>query len=245
MFSKFISVAFILAATLAPSSAVVFPRDPQAGTLTPTITPTTMSTPTTTSLSSTTPTTSSKPVTPTTSTTPTSTPTTSITPPPSTTSSHPTTIVTPPATIPSSIPITPTTSSTPTTSVNPAAQPSKASSPSVLSVTCNGIQPWQVNLAYSAGAQVIFNNQLWTANQWSYNNNPQSAAAAWTLNGFCTQPISNKVDCTGIPGWVKSTAYNGGSKVTFNGQLWIATQWTESNSPGDASGTWKDLGVCN
>ncbi|KAG2058164.1 hypothetical protein BDR06DRAFT_994478 [Suillus hirtellus] len=240
MFSKFISVAFILAATLAPSSAVVFPRDPQANTLTPTITPTI--TPTTTSLSSTTPTTSSRPVTPTTSTTP----TTSITPPPSTTSSHPTTIVTsPPATIPSSIPITPATSPTPATSVNPSAQPSRVPSPSVLSVTCNGIQPWQVNLAYSAGAQVIFNNQLWTANQWNYNSNPQSAAAAWTLNGFCTQPISNKVDCTGIPGWVQSTAYNGGSKVTFNGQLWIATQWTQSNSPGDASGTWKDLGVCN
>ncbi|KAG2104393.1 uncharacterized protein F5147DRAFT_615201 [Suillus discolor] len=217
-----------------------------------------MSTPITTSWSSTTPSTSSTPITsstPTSSTPTTSSPTTSTTPPPSTTSSHPTTTFTHPTTIPSSIPITPTTSPTPSTSVTPTSkpsetgkpsgQPSKAPSPSVPSQSCDGVQPWQVNLAYSAGTQVIFNNQLWTANQWSYNNNPESAAAAWTLNGICNQPISNKVDCTGIPGWNKSTAYNGGSKVTFNGQLWISTQWTESNSPGDASGTWKDLGACN
>ncbi|KAG1815143.1 uncharacterized protein BJ212DRAFT_258534 [Suillus subaureus] len=96
-----------------------------------------------------------------------------------------------------------------------------------------------------AGAQVIFNNQLWTANQWSYNNNPESAAGAWTVNGFCSQPISNKVDCTAIPAWNQPTAYPGGSKVTFNGHLWISTQWTQSNKPGDTSGTWKDLGACN
>ncbi|KAG2352990.1 hypothetical protein BDR07DRAFT_1311679, partial [Suillus spraguei] len=52
-------------------------------------------------------------------------------------------------------------------------------------------------------------------------------------------------DCTGVPAWNQFTAYSGGSKVIYNGHLWISTQWTESNKPGDASGTWKDLGACN
>ncbi|KAG0707922.1 hypothetical protein DFH29DRAFT_994552 [Suillus ampliporus] len=111
-------------------------------------------------------------------------------------------------------------------------------------VSCNGFQPWQVNLAYNGGSQVIFNNQLWTAKQWSYNNNPESSATEWTQNGVCNQPISNKVDCTGIPAWSQGTSYSGGAKVTFNGHLWISTQWTSSNKPGDTSGTWKHLGAC-
>lgn len=227
MYSKFISVAFVLAATLASTSAVVYPRGDNDVTPTPpmmpTVTPTTTLTPTTTSPSSTTPKTSTTPS-----------PTTTLTP--TTTTKPPTTTPTP----------TPTTTVTPTVrptgTGKPDGHPNKASAPSV---PCDGAQPWQANLAYSAGAQVIFNNQLWTASQWSYNNNPESAAGAWTLNGACNQPISNKVDCTGIPAWNKSTAYPGASKVTFNGHLWISTQWTESNSPGDTSGTWKDLGACN
>ncbi|KAH7886458.1 hypothetical protein F5I97DRAFT_1808538, partial [Phlebopus sp. FC_14] len=51
-------------------------------------------------------------------------------------------------------------------------------------------------------------------------------------------------DCTGVPAWQKSHAYPAGSKVVFNGHLWVAVQWTTSNTPGDTSGTWKDLGVC-
>ncbi|KAG2340953.1 hypothetical protein BDR05DRAFT_966200 [Suillus weaverae] len=111
-------------------------------------------------------------------------------------------------------------------------------------VSCNSFQFWQADLAYNGGSSVIFNNQLWTAKQWSYNNNPESSAAEWTQVGVCIQPISNKVDCTGIPAWSQGTGYSGGSKVTFNGHLWISTQWTQSNKPGDTSGTWRDLGVC-
>ncbi|KAG1741496.1 uncharacterized protein EDB91DRAFT_1336322 [Suillus paluster] len=111
-------------------------------------------------------------------------------------------------------------------------------------VSCDGFQPWQANLAYNGGSSVIFNNQLWTAKEWSYNNNPESSAAQWTQKGCCIQPISNKAVCTDIPTWGKGTNYSGGAKVTYNGHLWISTQSTQSNSPGDTSGTWKDLGAC-
>lgn len=90
---------------------------------------------------------------------------------------------------------------------------------------------------------MTFKNQLWTANQWNYNSNPDSAAGAWTLNGVCNPSVTPK-DCSKVVAWNKSTAYPGGSSVTYNGHLWTSTQWTSSNSPGDTSGTWKDMGAC-
>ncbi|KAF8837428.1 hypothetical protein BDN67DRAFT_1013900 [Paxillus ammoniavirescens] len=123
-------------------------------------------------------------------------------------------------------------------------QPSSGPKPSPAQSNCNGVQLWQENLAYVAGNKVIFNGILYTANQWSYNNSPASSAGEWTLDGDCSRPIDNKVDCSGVAAWQKSQAYTSGSKVVYNGHLWVAVQWTTSNVPGDASGTWKDQGAC-
>lgn len=111
-------------------------------------------------------------------------------------------------------------------------------------VSCNSYQLWQANYGYQGGSSVIFNSQLWTAKQWTYNNNPESSAAEWTQIGCCTEPITNKAVCTSIPGWNQSTAYSKGAKVIYNGRLWIAIQSTQSNHPGDTSGTWQNLGDC-
>ncbi|KAF9228063.1 hypothetical protein BS17DRAFT_772951 [Gyrodon lividus] len=111
-------------------------------------------------------------------------------------------------------------------------------------INCNGVQPWQGNLAYSAGNTVIFNGKLYTANQWTYNNSPGTNPGQWTSNGDCAQPVNNKADCNGVATWQQSKAYSGGDKVVYNGHLWVAQQWTSSNTPGDLSGTWKDAGVC-
>ncbi|KIJ15317.1 carbohydrate-binding module family 5 protein [Paxillus involutus ATCC 200175] len=123
-------------------------------------------------------------------------------------------------------------------------QPSSGPNPSPVQSNCDGVQPWQANLAYVAGNNVVFNGKLYTANQWSYNNSPATSAGEWTLDCDCSIPIGNKADCTGVAAWQKSQAYSAGSKVVYNGHLWVAVQWTSSNVPGDTSGTWKDLGVC-
>ena len=127
-------------------------------------------------------------------------------------------------------------------------------------VSCNGVQPWQASLAvgisvapqnrrslpcqYTAGNQVIYNSQLYKALQWTYDNAPPTHPDQWANSGTCSQPISNKVSCAGVSAWQGNVAYTTGKKVTFNGQLWSAVQWTEGNTPGDYSGTWQDLGVC-
>ncbi|KAH7886423.1 hypothetical protein F5I97DRAFT_1880278 [Phlebopus sp. FC_14] len=75
---------------------------------------------------------------------------------------------------------------------------------------------------------------------------PSTANLEVPMPGLTTadQLIDNKVDCTGVSAWQKSQAYPRGSKVVFNGYLWVAVQWTTSNTPGDTSATWKGLGVC-
>ncbi|KAG1769343.1 hypothetical protein EDD22DRAFT_163915 [Suillus occidentalis] len=111
-------------------------------------------------------------------------------------------------------------------------------------VSCNSYQPWQANYGYQGGSSVIFNSQLWTSKQYSYNNNPESSAAEWTQVGCCIEPITNKAECASIPSWYQGTAYAKGVKVIYNGRLWIAAQWTQNNRPGDSSGTWQGLGEC-
>ncbi|KAG2138511.1 hypothetical protein DEU56DRAFT_336703 [Suillus clintonianus] len=111
-------------------------------------------------------------------------------------------------------------------------------------VSCNGYQPWQHDLAYKGGSSVIHNSQLWTAKYWNYNNGPGTPADQWYQQGCCLEPIYNKAYCEYTSPWSKTTGYSKGSQVTDDKHLWMSVQWTQSNKPGDTSGTWRDLGVC-
>ena len=91
---------------------------------------------------------------------------------------------------------------------------------------------------------MIFNGQLFTARQWTYNNAPPAHPDQWTPAGICGQPVNNQANCKGVAAWQSIVAYTSGAQVTFNGHLWSAVQWTQSNAPGDTSGSWKDLGAC-
>ncbi|KIJ18163.1 carbohydrate-binding module family 5 protein [Paxillus involutus ATCC 200175] len=137
------------------------------------------------------------------------------------------------------------TAHTPTTySATPYTDPTSPTVAKRATVTCDGYQLWQANLAYSAGNNVIFNGELYTANQWTYNNSPGTNPGQWTADGNCAQPVNNKANCNGIAAWQQSKAYTGGNEVVYVNHLWVANQWTESNTPGDFSGTWRDAGVC-
>nr|BBH95739.1 chitinase [Thermogemmatispora argillosa] len=50
--------------------------------------------------------------------------------------------------------------------------------------------------------------------------------------------------CTGVAPWSPTTAYTGGSKVTYNGYLWQAKWWTYNDVPGGPAGVWVQLGPC-
>ncbi len=56
-------------------------------------------------------------------------------------------------------------------------------------------------------------------------------------------PVSGGA-CAGIPAWNATTAYTGGSEVTYNGSLWQAKWWTYNDVPGGAAGVWTLISSC-
>ena len=59
-----------------------------------------------------------------------------------------------------------------------------------------------------------------------------------------TPPSGGGGACNGVAPWNSSTAYVGGSKVTYNGSLWQAKWWSQADVPGGAAGVWTKLGSC-
>jgi chitinase len=57
-------------------------------------------------------------------------------------------------------------------------------------------------------------------------------------------PTAGTGGCAGIAAWSATTAYTGGSKVTYNGSLWQAKWWTYNDVPGGAAGVWTLLSSC-
>ncbi|KIJ60823.1 carbohydrate-binding module family 5 protein, partial [Hydnomerulius pinastri MD-312] len=50
--------------------------------------------------------------------------------------------------------------------------------------------------------------------------------------------------CSAVAPWQSTVAYVGGDQVTYDGDLWTAKWWTESDTPGGAAGVWTDDGAC-
>jgi chitinase len=59
-----------------------------------------------------------------------------------------------------------------------------------------------------------------------------------------TPPAGGTGSCAGVPAWNGSTAFVGGSTVTFGGHEWTAQWWTFNDTPGGAAGVWVDNGPC-
>ncbi|WP_151729801.1 chitinase [Thermogemmatispora aurantia] len=71
-----------------------------------------------------------------------------------------------------------------------------------------------------------------------------TATPAPTLTPSPTPTPSTGSSCAGIAPWSPTTAYSGGSKVTYNGYLWQAKWWTYNDVPGGPAGVWVQLGPC-
>ncbi|KAF9014997.1 class III chitinase [Cyathus striatus] len=51
---------------------------------------------------------------------------------------------------------------------------------------CAGVATWSNSVAYTGGAQVIYNGHLWMALWWTQADTPGGAAGVWTDNGPCS-----------------------------------------------------------
>jgi chitinase len=79
---------------------------------------------------------------------------------------------------------TPPVSSSPSASASPTVSSSPTSGPTGGGGgTCAAA--WSSSASYSNGAEVSYNGQNWTANQWNYNEVPGGSSGAWTSDGAC------------------------------------------------------------
>jgi len=57
-------------------------------------------------------------------------------------------------------------------------------------------------------------------------------------------PTNTPGSCSGVAAWSSSKAYTAGQEVIYNGHLWTAKWWTQSDAPGGSAGDWTDNGPC-
>jgi chitinase len=76
---------------------------------------------------------------------------------------------------------------------------------------------------------------------------PPVTSTSTPTTGVTPTPTSTTTSgaCAGIAAWNSTTAYVGGSKVTYNGSLWQAKWWTEADVPGGAAGVWTLVSSCS
>ncbi|KII85595.1 carbohydrate-binding module family 5 protein [Plicaturopsis crispa FD-325 SS-3] len=78
---------------------------------------------------------------------------------------------------------------------------------------------------------------------------PTSSTASTSGSAPATTTASGS-SCSSASAWsssvsfICSTAYTGGSTVTYNGNLWTASWWTEGDTPGGAAGVWVEGAAC-
>lgn len=101
--------------------------------------------------------------------------------------------------------------------------------------------------AYTTGQEVSYNGHNWTAQWWTQGGAP-AAGGAWTDDGPCQgtpAPGGGTGSGSGTCAlaWVSTTAYGGGTEVSYNGDNYTARWWTQGETPG-VSSVWTDAGAC-
>ncbi|KAF9073813.1 glycoside hydrolase family 18 protein [Rhodocollybia butyracea] len=74
------------------------------------------------------------------------------------------------------------------------------------------------------------------------STSPTSSSHTSTSTSASASPTSG--NCAGVAAWSNLVAYPGGSKVTFNGDLWTSLFFSEDSAPGGAAQVWVDDGPC-
>lgn len=66
-----------------------------------------------------------------------------------------------------------------------------------------------------------------------------------TTSSSATATPTNGSGCSGVAAWSSSVAYTTGSTVTYGGNLWKNSQWSQADTPGGSSGVWTKIGSCS
>ncbi|QGA81650.1 Chitin-binding protein [Halomicrobium sp. LC1Hm] len=122
------------------------------------------------------------------------------------------------------------------------------------------VPAWDSGAAYTSGDQVTYNGKTWEAKWWTQGDEPGSSEwGPWEqVSGDDTpdqpdtptdtptdtpdQPDTptDTPDQPDVPEWNSSTAYTSGDQVSYDGETWEATWWTQGDEPGSSQwGPWE------
>lgn len=134
--------------------------------------------------------------------------------------------------------------------------------------------PWSSSAVYNGGDQVSHDGNIYEAKWWTQGENPAQAGdwGVWKLVAPCDtngtdplpepdpQPEPEPEPGPGLPepdpepepgkceaaAWSSSTAYTGGQRVSYEGNLYEAKYWSQGDNPANAGewGAWKLIGPC-
>ncbi|MCH1627489.1 glycosyl hydrolase family 18 protein [Ferdinandcohnia quinoae] len=94
----------------------------------------------------------------------------------------------------------------------------------------NIMSDWDQKKVYTAGQQVLFNGNIYTAKWWTLGEKP-SSSDAWKKGAIAGTPAP-------IEAWSKTSTYTRGDSVTYNGKTYKAKWWTLGEKPG-TSDVWE------
>ncbi|MEV6849037.1 carbohydrate-binding protein [Actinoplanes sp. NPDC051411] len=102
---------------------------------------------------------------------------------------------------------------------------------------------WNAGTVYVGGNQVSYNGHTWQAKWWTQGETP-GTADVWADQGACGGGETTTPPAGGCPAaWNASTAYAGGSTVSYGGHKYTAKWWTQNETPGNHD-VWTDNGAC-
>ena len=99
---------------------------------------------------------------------------------------------------------------------------------------------WSENTAYTAGERIVWHSNVYEAKWWTRADTPddpvlQGTATPWRIIGpvlAADRPTPQLTAPAGTaPAWQPATVYRKGARVLFEGRVFEAKWWTQTDSP--------------
>ncbi|WP_260982560.1 chitinase [Arthrobacter sp. U41] len=123
----------------------------------------------------------------------------------------------------------------------PAASPQPSKAPVVTDDPSKSPYPvWNETTAYTSGERIVWHSNVYEAKWWTRADTPddpvlQGAATPWRIIGPVLpgdKPTPQLTAPAGTaPKWVPATVYRKGDRVLFEGRVYEAKWWTQTDSP--------------
>ena len=98
---------------------------------------------------------------------------------------------------------------------------------SQLAIAADGSTLWTVTRPFTTGDVVVYQGRTFKALWYTRGTAPGGVGGPWS-------EIVAPATPGGVPGWSAATVYNGGEKVTYQGQVWQAKWYTAGEAPSTA-----------